>query len=200
MKIDPKDLSGLERYQLMITAIIPRPIAFVSTVGRDGILNLAPFSFFMGITTDPPMVGISVGRRKGARKDTSRNVADTGEFVVNIVDEAVADAMVETSGDYPPEQDEFALTGLTPVASDRVRPPRVAECKISMECRETLTIGVGRSKGSLILGEVQVLHVDDSVVTGGLIDPAKLHAVGRLGGSSYCRVRDIFDRPRPVVK
>ncbi len=199
MKIDPSQLSPQENYQLLITAIVPRPIAFVSTLGRDGVRNLAPFSFFMGVTTNPPTVAISVGRRKGVLKDTSRNIADTGEFVVNLVDESVADAMVQASGDYTPEQDEFVLAGLTPAPSDLVRPPRVAECKVSLECRERLTIGVGRSKNSLILGEVVRLHVADEILEDQVIDPRKLHAIGRLGGASYCRVRDIFDRSRPTI-
>ena len=199
MQIEPSDLDPRESYQFLITAIVPRPIALVSTIGRDGVRNLAPFSFFMGVSTSPLVVALSVGRRKGAMKDTSRNIAENGEFVVNVVDEDVADAMVRSSGDYGPEVDEFALTGLTPVDSMRVRPPRVGECKVSLECRETLTIGVGRRKNSLILGEVQLIHVADEVLDGRLIDPVALRPVGRLGGNSYCRVRDIFERERPQV-
>jgi flavin reductase (DIM6/NTAB) family NADH-FMN oxidoreductase RutF len=199
LDIDPKDLSRRENYAFLISAIVPRPIAFVSTVGRDGVLNLAPFSFFMGVTSDLPILAVSVGRRKGALKDTARNIADTRQFTVNIVDEDVADAMVRTSGDYPPDADEFDIAGLTPVPSDRIRPPRVGECKVSLECAEILSISVGRGKSRLILGEVLVAHVDDSILEGRIIDPRKLKPVGRLGGASYCKVRDIFERSRPKV-
>lgn len=199
MKIDPSHLSPRENYALLISAIVPRPIAFVSTLGRDGRPNLAPFSFFMGVTTDPPTVAISVGRRKGQPKDTARNIAETREFVVNVVDESIAEPMVLSSGDYPPGEDEFKITGLTPIPSERVRPPRVGECKVCLECEETITISTGRSKGSLILGRVLLIHIDDSVLQGKLIDPEKLKPTGRLGGSSYCRVRDIFEIPRPRI-
>lgn len=200
LKIDPADLDSKEKHTLLLSAIVPRPIAFVSTRGRDGTLNLAPFSFFMGVTTDPPIVAVSVGRRKGRRKDTSRNIAETGEFVVNVVDESVAQAMVEASGDYPPEDDEFAITGLTPVRSERVAPPRVRQCKVSMECRESLTLSVGRSKSTLILGEVLLVHIDDAVLDGHRIDPKKLRPVGRLGGASYNLVRDTFELARPRIR
>ena len=199
MKIDPSLLAPKENYALLITAIVPRPIAFVSTVGLDGILNVSPFSFFMGVTTDPPTVAISVGRRKGVMKDTGRNIADTGEFVVNVVDESVGEAMVKASGDWPPEKSEFEITGLSVTPSERIRAPRVKECKVSLECRERITLGVGRSKSSLILGEVLLIHVNDSVLKDNLIDPALLRAVGRLGGSNYCRTRDIFEMVRPRV-
>ncbi|MCZ6691980.1 MAG: flavin reductase family protein [Planctomycetota bacterium] len=199
MKIDPSQLGPKENYLLLISAIVPRPIAFVSTQGRGGALNLAPFSFFMGVSTDPPTVAISVGRRKGEKKDTSQNIADTGEFVVNVVDESVAKRMVQSSGDFPPDVDEFAITGLTPAPSERVRPPRVAECKVSLECREVLTVLVGRKKQSLILGQILMIHVDDAILDGGVIDTSKLRPIGRLGGSNYSRTRDIIEMLRPQI-
>src|SRR5687768_8889521 len=135
MHFDPDSLSVSRRYQLMISLIVPRPIAFVSTRGSDGRTNLAPFSYFMGVASDPPLLAISVSARAGTLKDTARNILDTVEFVVTAATETIAEAVNRASGDWPPDTDEFALTGLTPAPSERVAPPRVAESPFSLECR-----------------------------------------------------------------
>jgi flavin reductase (DIM6/NTAB) family NADH-FMN oxidoreductase RutF len=198
--IDPSDRSAREVYALMISAIVPRPIALVSTADGQGGRNLAPFSYFMGVASAPPVLAIStVSRRDGQKKDTLRNIEATGEFVVNVVSEPMAEAMNLSSGDFPYGQDEFEHARLTPVAGVRVAAPRVAESPVQMECRLERILEVGRQPAYLILGEVLLFHVREDVMTEGRIDVAKLRPVARLGGSDYAHVRDVFSMTRPVV-
>lgn len=200
MIVDPAATEPRNIYRLMIGAIVPRPIAFVSTIGADGVLNLAPFSYFTAIGSNPPAVCFSPSiRRDGSKKDTLRNIEATGEFVVNIVSEDFAVQMNLCSGDYPPDVDEFAVSGLTPLASDLVKPPRVKESPIHLECRllEIVHVSLKPLGGSLVIGEVLRFHVDDAIVTGYTIDPGKLRAIGRMGGETYARTADRFDIARP---
>lgn len=201
MKIDPTTLSQRDSYQLLISVIVPRPIAFVSTVAEDGVLNLAPFSFFSGICSKPPTLCFSVVRRRGEKKDTVRNIEWGREFVVNVVSERFAAAMNQASADYPPEVDEFAAAGFTPVPSDLVRPPRVGEALISMECKlvEVREYGEMPYTSSLIIGEVVRFHLSDEVYHDGAVDYAALGAVGRMGGDFYCRTTDRFEMKRPTL-
>lgn len=182
----------------MISVVVPRPIAFVSTMNAAGRLNVAPFSYFNAISSQPPLLGISINRRGGVPKDTLRNIEQTGEFVVNVVDEALGERMVRTSGDWPEDIDEFELTGLTPVASDLVKPPRVGESPIGMECRLDRIVPLGNT--SFVVGEVLRVHVKDEVLTDGRVDIAKLRPLGRLGGDDYSVVRDVIHMPRPRVE
>lgn len=201
MTIDPGQHDPRQVYKLMIGAIVPRPIAFVSTVSKEGVRNLAPFSFFMGVCADPPIVAFSTTLKPGGdrKKDTLRNVEDTGEFVVNVVTESIAEAMNACSGEYPPDVDEFAVSGLTPVASDLVRAPRVKESPVNMECRLHQVIRVGGEilGASLVLGQVVRFHLDDSIGEDFKVDPDKLRAIGRMGGMGYTRTRDRFELMRP---
>ncbi len=206
MQIDPRTLSARDVYKLLIGCVVPRPIAWVSTAGRDGGNNLAPFSFFMGVCNDPPMIAFSVGPRSGESladgdltKDTARNVEATGEFVVNVVDDALAEQMNRTSGEYPPEVDEFAVAGLTAAPSVVVRAPRVAEAPINLECRVSDILHLGRGPHHLVLGEIVYFHVRDDVYEPGTgrIDMRRLKPVGRLAGQLYTRVHDIFEMARP---
>jgi flavin reductase (DIM6/NTAB) family NADH-FMN oxidoreductase RutF len=205
MEIDPQRLSPTATYKLLIGCIVPRPIAWVSTLSVDGVRNLAPFSFFMGVCGDPPTLAFSVGPRSSpvpgaARvKDTVRNLEATGDFVVNVVDDALADRMNVTSGEYPPEVDEFAVAGLAPAPSARVRAPRVHEAPISMECRLTQILRVGRGPHSLVLGEIVYVHLRDDLYdpAAGRIDMQRLQPVGRLAGELYTHVHDLFEMKRP---
>lgn len=199
--LDPSQIAPNDIYKLMIGIIVPRPIAFVSTINLVGIRNLAPFSYFTACSSNPPVVCFCTSVRTGPRphKDTLLNVEATGEFVVNIVSEEFAAQMNLTSADVPPETDEFELSGLTPLASDLVRPPRVAESKAQMECRLQQIVHVSDQPGGgiLVLGEVLRFHVLDSLLDGYKIDPDKLNAIGRMGGPAYTRTRDRFEMQRP---
>ena len=201
MIINPSEHDYRDIYKLMVGVIVPRPIAFVSTVSADGTRNLAPFSFFTGISANPPVICFSpmVRASDGARKDTLRNVEAVREFVVNAVSEGFAEKMNICSAEFPPEVDEFEVSGLTPVASDLVKPPRVQESHISMECRlmEIVEVSAKPLGGSLVIGEVLRFHVDDALIDGYKIDPDKLHAIGRMGGPTYTRTTDLFDMVRP---
>lgn len=202
MKVDPASLDHRDLYQLLISLIVPRPIALVSTVAGDGILNLAPFSFFTGICATPPTVGFSVVRRRGEKKDTLRNIETTREFVISVVGQHLAQAMNQTAADYPPEVEEFAASGLTPVPSDRVRPPRVGEALASMECRlvEVREYGEMPYVSSFVIGEVVEFHLSDGVYRDGDMDFAALNAIGRMGRDLYCHTSDIFEMKRPRLE
>lgn len=199
--LDPSQIEYNDVYKLMTGMIVPRPIAFVSTVDAAGIRNLAPFSYFTACSSNPPIVCFSTTVRSGPRpyKDTLENVRATGEFVVNIVSEEFAEQMNMASAEVPPEIDEFVLSGLTPIASDLVKPPRVAESKVQMECRlhQIITVSDKPGGGFLILGEVLRFHVLESLLDGYKIDPEKLKAIGRMGGPAYTRTRDRFEMQRP---
>ena len=201
MVIDPREAGFQNVYKLLIGAVVPRPIAFVSTLSREGVPNLAPFSFFTAVSANPPVICFCPVRRPGPApyKDTLSNILSTGEFVVNIVSEEFAEKMNATSAEFPPEVDEFQASGLTAVPSDLVRPPRVAESHVQMECKLYLTIEFGELPGSgnLVLGEVVRFHVDDPYFDDFKIDPEKLRPIGRMGGSTYTRTTDRFEMARP---
>lgn len=198
LAIDPAANSPSDSYKLMIGAIVPRPIGFISTVSPDGTHNLAPFSFFTAICSDPPVVCFASGARNPP-KDTLSNARATGEFVVNIVTEEIAEQMNLCAGDYPANTDEFVVSRLTPVASDLVRPPCVLESPVNMECKvlQVVDVSTRPAGGSLVIGEVVRFHVDSSIVANFRIDPEKLRAIGRMGGSGYTRTRDRFEMARP---
>ena len=203
MIINPAEHDYRNIYKLMVGVIVPRPIAFVSTVSSDGILNLAPFSFFTGISANPPVICFSpmIRGSDGARKDTLRNIEAVKEFVVNIVSEEFAQRMNLCSAEFPPEIDEFQMSGLTPVPSDLVKPPRVKESRINMECRLVQIVEVSAKPlgGSLVLGEVLRFHVDDELFNNYKIDPDRLKPIGRMGGPTYTRTTDRFDMERPAT-
>ena len=197
MQLDPRTLSSTAVYKLLISSVVPRPIAWVSSVDAAGVANLAPFSYFMAITDEPPTIAFSCSPRAGNRKDTLRNVEATREFVVNVVDDDSAEQMNLSSGDYPPETDEFVLANLTPAPSLVVKPPRVAEAPINMECRVVRILPVG--KAHLTLGEIVQWHVRDDVYDAatGRLDMHRLRPVGRLTGNLYSHIHDIFEMKRP---
>jgi len=201
--VDPAASSIREIEKLLVGVILPRPIAFVSTIGPEGIFNLAPFSFFTAVCPKPPVICFcnSIRTRDGSKKDTLRNVEATREFVLNVVSEDFAERMVLCSGDYPPEVDEFQVSGLTPIASDLVKPPRVQESRVQMECRllQVVTVSTEPGGGSLVMGEVLRFHVADSVMDKGAVDPDKLRPIGRMGGTEYVRTTDRFSMARPKV-
>ena len=197
--VDPAATAPLNSYKLLIGSIVPRPIGFISTISPAGVHNLAPFSFFNAICGNPPVVCFACGTRS-PEKDTLANVRANGEFVVNIVSEEFAEQMNLTSGEYPAEVDEFKISGLTPVASEVVRPPYVAESRVNMECKLLQIVEVSTRAplgGTLVIGEVVRFHVDPAVMDNYRIDAEKLRAIGRMGGQDYTRTRDRFTMIRP---
>ncbi len=201
LAFDPANHTPGEIYKLMIGAIVPRPIALVSTVDEGGVRNLAPFSYFTACSANPPVVVFCPVMRPvpAGAKDTLRNIMATREFVVNIVSEEFAGGMNATAAQVPPEVDEFELSGLTPIPSDLVKPARVAESHIHMECRLRQVVHVSDQPGggSLVLGEVLRFHVREDLIDNFRIDPEKLRAIGRMAGSTYIRTTDRFDLERP---
>jgi flavin reductase (DIM6/NTAB) family NADH-FMN oxidoreductase RutF len=200
MKIDPARLNRKQAHELFVGAVIPRPIAWVSTVSAGGIYNLAPFSFFMPMSVHPAVVGLAIGQnRRGRKKDTLINIESVKDFVVNMVTEPFAEAMNQTACEYPSEADEFKEAGLTAVKSDLVKSPRLAESPVNLECRlgQILEFGEASRASCFVIGEVVRVHVQDEFWSDDEIQFSKLNLIGRLGGDSYCRIRDIFEMKRP---
>lgn len=205
MELDPATLSIAERYKLLIGCIVPRPIAFVSSVSPDGRLNLAPFSFFNGIGSDPmALLFCPVNKPDGSEKDTLRNVkpvseGGVGEFVVNVATEEYATRMAAAAEPLEYGASEFDFTGLHPAPSARVRPPRLAESPVAFECRTLSVVRLNAGApggGNVVIGEVVRVFVRDELITERLhIDPEKLRAIARMGGTTYCRTRDRFEMP-----
>jgi flavin reductase (DIM6/NTAB) family NADH-FMN oxidoreductase RutF len=195
-------LAGLEqkaRYKLLIGLVYPRPIALVSTVNANGVYNAAPFSFFNVVADEPPLVMLSFNRRSdGGLKDTVKNIRRTGEFVVNLVDEAIANRMVAAGKELPETESEFAVAGFTPASSTAVAPPRIREAPASLECRLAQRFELGPDR-EIMLGEVLHAHVRE-----GLVDPVTWRVseayrpIGRLYGDRYCTTRQRFDLPGPL--
>jgi flavin reductase (DIM6/NTAB) family NADH-FMN oxidoreductase RutF len=201
MLLDFQTLSTRNAYQWMTSTILPRPIAWVSTISSDGRTNLAPFSFFQGVTANPPtLMFVPVNNRDGAKKDTIRNIEQVPEFVVNLVPRALAATMNDTAALLPYGESEFSRFGVAPAPSSKVRPPRVAESPVAYECvlDRIVNIGEGPLAANVVFGRILVGHVMDEVIgPGGLPDSAKLDLVGRLGGEDYTSTRDVFNLVRP---
>lgn len=196
MKIDPANLDYKDSHELLVGAIVPRPIAFVSTVSEDGVFNVAPFSFFTGVCVKPALIGFETAwRRDGQKKDTLRNIEFSREFVVNVVPESMAKAISQAAEEYPSHMSEFKKTGLTPRKADMVKAPMVAESPVNMECRlvQILEFGQAPRRASFIIGEVIRVHVKDEIWVNGQIEMTKLRAIGRLGGQLYCHTTDMFE-------
>ena len=202
MKIDPANIDRKSVHDILVGAVLPRPIAFISTLGQDGVYNLAPYSFFIPVSMKPVLLGVGIGRKRdGSKKDTLVNIEWGKDFVVNLVTEALAEAMNQTAGEYPKDVDEFQVAGLTPIKADRVKSPRIAESPVNMECRLHQILGFGDSPrlNEFVLGEVLHIHVKDEYWVNGEIQSTKLKAIGRMGGDFYSRTADVFEIKRPVV-
>lgn len=192
METDPRTIPWRDGYRLLIGSIVPRPIGWVSTQSALGINNIAPFSFFNAACAAPMVVTFAPMRDSdtGNKKDTLNNVEATGEFVINIVTEPLLERMDRTGESYPPEIDEFAAVGLTPVPSHVVKPPRIAEAPVHFECRVLHVLHFGEGvpgSGSLVVGEVVHIHADDDVLENGRISFARLRPIARMGGPLYAR-------------
>jgi flavin reductase (DIM6/NTAB) family NADH-FMN oxidoreductase RutF len=195
-QFDHVDLSALnraQRYKLLTGAVIPRPIAFVTTLGPDGIVNAAPFSQFVILAVDPGLLGVSIGPRDGGRKDTLVNIEASREFVINMVPEGWEQAVQRASMDHPPEISEVKLLGLETMPSLQVKPPRLAGSKIQFECRLEQILLFGDAPNSLIVGKVVAMHIRFGLATDCKIDPKAYSPVARIGGRNYVRFGDILE-------
>lgn len=197
MEIDAETLSQEASYKLISSAVVPRPIAWVTSGIAPARINLAPFSTFTFLSSTPPMVGFNCETRDGAPKDTSRNINETGEFVVNIADEPLLEALHQSSEGHPPEVSETELLGLETVACAKVRTPRLVRAPISMECRLVDTLRFGSSGSEFFVGEILVFHIRDDICQDGKIDARRLRPLCRLGGPNYATLGEIITM-RPV--
>ena len=203
--VDPAQQPARQVYKIMTGIIVPRPVALVSTVDRNGVANVAPFSFFCGVGSAPPTLLFCPALRAvdgvdpTRRKDTLRNVEETGEFVVNVVSDAMAEAANATAAEVPPEVDEFELAGLTAAPSLLVKPPRVAESPAQMECKLMQVLYTSHKPGGgvIVLGEIVRFHLRANLVHDFRVDPAGLDAVGRMAGNTWVRTRDRIELIRP---
>lgn len=195
MKIEMADLDWRQTHELLGRAIVPLPIALISSIGEDGIHNAAPFSFVFPVSMHPPIICASFGLKRGQKKDTFRNIEFSQDFVVNIMDETLIKPTIQASADYPSSVDEIKEVGLTAIAADKVKSPRVAEAQVSLECRllQRIELGEGENLRGVVFAEVVLVHVKDELWVDGKIEPSRLRAVGRLGTGTYCRTSDIFE-------
>jgi flavin reductase (DIM6/NTAB) family NADH-FMN oxidoreductase RutF len=193
-------LSERQKYKLLIGAVVPRPIALVTTVDAQGVVNAAPFSFFNCLSAEPAILALGVENHDDmAFKDTARNIRNTGVFTVNIVSDKILHAMNVCAVPFAPGIDELQEAGLTAIAGGKVACPRIGESPVAFECRQHVTLEIGASR-QIILGEVLAAHIDTTIVNERFhIDPYGLDAIGRMGGHGYARTRDYFDLPTMSV-
>lgn len=195
MILSPFDIPARDRYKIVTATVLPRPIAWVSTISGDGVPNLAPFSFFTVASSDPFTLLFSCSHKPdGSKKDTWANAEASGEFVVNLTNQATAEAMNITATTFPHGVSEFDAAGLTPAPCQTVAAPRVLEAPVSFECKLTQIVEVGGN--AVIFGAVQMIHIDDAIYDGNYVNLAAMQPIGRLAGSGYCRVTDLFEMAR----
>ena len=201
MQLDFSSLSARDAYRWMISTIVPRPIAWVSTISPDGITNLAPYSFFQGVCANPPtLMFVPVNNRQGQPKDTIRNIEAVPEFAVNLVAHELGQAMSNTAAMLPYGESEFTTFGIESAASEKIRPPRVAAAPVAYECAldRIVHIGEGPLAANVVFGRILALHVRDELLgDDGLPDTRKLDLIGRMGGDDYTTTRDTFTMERP---
>ena len=198
MEIEIAETEQKEITSFFYRILIPRPIAWVSTRSKDGIDNLAPFSFYGGVAANPPIVSLGIGRRAGKHKDTSQNLLDTKECVINLTSVELSEKMVNTSAELPPEIDEFEIAGLEKMKATDVKPPRLKDAKVAMEGKLYKHIEVGNSPGDMILVEIVRIHVDDSILDDrGKPDVSKIDPLARLGGRKYASLNEAWEITRP---
>ncbi len=201
ISIDPSNASERDNYKFLIGSIIPRPIAFVTSISKEGTLNGAPFSYFNIVSSNPPLISISVQRKDGEMKDTARNIIEGKEFVVHIVDESNVEKINMTAASLPPNESEIESAELTPVESKNISVPGIKESKIRFECILEHSIELGGQEdlpgSDLLIGKVVQFHIDEDLYSNGRINQEKLGAVSRLAGNYYAKIGDVFEIERP---
>lgn len=200
ISIDPNTKTARENYKILTGSVIPRPIAFVTTMSASGVLNAAPFSYFNIVSSNPPLLSVSIERSNGKMKDTARNIMFQNEYVIHIVDEDLVHNMNKTAASLPPDKSEVDLTTLTKEASTCISVPAIKEAKIRFECILEQTLQVGDKdfpSCDLMIGRIVQYHIKNDVYYNGKIDPAGLSAVSRLAGNNYANVGEIYEIKRP---
>lgn len=195
LSIDPTQQTERENYKLLVGTVIPRPIAFVTSMSADDLVNAAPFSYFNIVSSDPPLLSVSVQSRAGVLKDTARNAIEAGEFVIHVVDESNVAEVNKTAASLPPEESEIDLTGLTLIPSEVVKVPSVEQAKVRFECQLEQAVELGGTR--LLIGKVVRFHIDESIYENGRINPETLKPVSRLAGTNYVKLGEIFSMKRP---
>jgi len=191
MRIDPADLDAETAYRLITGVVVPRPIAWVTSLSGSGVVNLAPFSAFMFVSPKPPMLAISIGRKAGIYKDTAQNILNNEEYVIHIADSSLMTAVHESSTEHPPDISEVEQLGLATLPSERIKVPRLAAAPIAMECRFRQCLEFGETRSRLIVGEVLVFHIRDGLLQNGKIETAALDPIARIAGPRYARLGEI---------
>ncbi|RVT96760.1 flavin reductase family protein [Rhodovarius crocodyli] len=199
MRIDAHSLSKSSAYKLLTGVVVPRPIAWVSTVSPMGVTNIAPFSCFTFVSADPPMLGFNAGLRDGQRKDTTRNIVAGGGAMVHIVDEALLHPMHRSAADYGPDESEIELLGLETVPGELVEAPRLVAAPIAMECVFERAVSFGRSGAEFVVCEVKRFHIADHLLAGDRVDTSLLRPVARLAGPVYSTLGEIIRFERSEI-
>ncbi|WP_156288427.1 flavin reductase family protein [Oceanobacillus salinisoli] len=200
ISFDPKKNTERENYKLLIGSIVPRPIAFVTSVAEDGTVNGAPFSYFNVVSSNPPMLSISTQRKNGVQKDTAQNIIKNKDFVVHIVDEQNVEKINITAASLPPDESEIEKAGLSLVDSEKVSVPGIREAKVRFECtlEHSLELGENDSVGTdFLIGKVVQFYMDEAIYENGRINHQTLGAVSRLAGSNYAKIGEVFSIERP---
>lgn len=195
--LDGEGLDSETAYRLIVGCVVPRPIAWITTMGEDGLVNVAPFSSYNYVATSPPMLAVNIATRAGVIKDTARNIRATGEFVVNVATEETMELMHRSAEEFPPEVSEAELLGLELLPSHRVKVPRIAASPVQMECRLDQTVILGRGINTLYIAEVVAFHLSDQVFDGHRVDSVRMRPIARLGGPFYAGLGAIYNRPMP---
>lgn len=194
VEIDPAGLDAESAYKLLVGTVVPRPIAWVTTLSEGGAVNLAPFSAFTFVAPKPPMLAISVGHKAGTYKDTARNILRGEEFVVHIADRSRIDDVHASAVEHPPEVSEAELLGLAISPSRLIRPPRLTDLPVAMECRFRQCLEFGDTRSRLIIGEVLLFHFREGLLREGKIDTRELDPICRLGGPNYANLGEIVTK------
>jgi flavin reductase (DIM6/NTAB) family NADH-FMN oxidoreductase RutF len=194
--LDATTMDTATAYRLLVGAVVPRPVAWITTRSKDGVVNAAPFSSYNYVAHSPPMVAVNIGTKDGQLKDTARNIVETGEFVVNVATFDAMDLMHGCSADYPSETSEVEALGIELIPGERIAVPRVAVSPIQMECRLERAITLGRGLNTLYIGEVLVFHLSSTVFDGRYVDSVKLRPIARLGGPLYAELGELHNRPQ----
>jgi flavin reductase (DIM6/NTAB) family NADH-FMN oxidoreductase RutF len=189
------DLSAARAYSLMVGIVVPRPVAWITTINAGGMVNAAPFSCYTFVCNQPPMLAVSIGPRGKGLKDTAANIGASGQFVVNVATEETLASMHASSAEYPAHESEVKALGLVTIASSQVAPPRLACSPIAMECRLERRLELGETRSDLLLAEVLVFHVAEALLEGNRVAVERFRPVARLGGPNYATLGRIITQP-----